>query len=59
VKGKAEPIEAWEVAAAHETRTRLEVGASAASRRSSAVTASWARCSISSAARGAATARSR
>ncbi len=27
VKGKAEPIEAWEVAAAHETRTRLEVGA--------------------------------
>jgi class 3 adenylate cyclase/tetratricopeptide (TPR) repeat protein len=27
VKGKTEPIEAWEVAAAHETRTRLEVGA--------------------------------
>src|SRR2546425_5147295 len=27
LKGKAEPITAWEVTAAHETRTRLEVGA--------------------------------
>jgi len=27
VKGKTEPIEAWEVAGAHEARTRLEVGA--------------------------------
>jgi len=27
VKGKAEPIEAWEVVGAHEARTRLEVGA--------------------------------